>query len=71
MAAIAIIDSNKDHTITINEMRPSFSDYSSACQYIAVCSCGWTESHVVLHALTGTAAQHANEQHNNDAPRAH
>lgn len=59
MAAIAVIDDKKGHAVTIREMRPSFSDYSSACQYIAVCSCTWQQVHVVLHALTADASRHA------------
>jgi hypothetical protein len=59
MAAVAVIDAYKDHTVIVSEVRPSFSDYSSACQYIAQCACGWSQQHIVLHALIGDASRHA------------
>lgn len=60
MAAIAVIDAKQGHVVTISELRVSaFGDWSSAVQYIAVCSCTWQEVHVVLHSLTTTASRHS------------
>lgn len=62
MAQVAIIKAGKDHEVSIVELRDSFSDYSSACQYLARCTCDdWQLVHVLLRPLVAEASRHAAE----------
>jgi|GEM_PF-6892686 len=71
MAAVAEVQGDDGTRVTIVEVRGSFSEYTSACQYMARCPCGWTEQHILMAPLFTTAATHARDAHSNSAPRVH